>query len=154
MAFNITIVAFDKEPDISEEKLLDYRGFDPVLVGKTTQGGMHFYKVKTEVPGADIHHIQIRDELIDSPNMVLVFENLIPAGATNEDALTKENSERLWNVIRETVQRLGITRLTQLEGPWFAGGVVAYTVLDVGKALSDDLALAERSVIFKGNKHD
>ncbi|MNC57322.1 hypothetical protein D3C75_1069760 [compost metagenome] len=154
MAFNITIVAFDKEPDTSEEKILDYRGFDPVLVGQTTNGGMHFYTVKTEVPGADIRHVQIRDELIDSPNMVLVFENLVPQGGNENDPIPEMFNERLSGIIKETVLRLGVTDVKQLEGPWFAGGVMAYTVLDVGKALSDDLAKAERSAIFKGNKHD
>jgi hypothetical protein len=154
MAFNITIVTFDKEPDTSEEKLLDYRGFDPVLVGQTTQGGMYFYVVKTEVPGANIHHVQIRDELIDSPNMVLVFENLFPQGGNENDPLPELFNERLSGIIKETVHRLGITDVKQLEGPWFACGVMAYTVLNVGKALSDDLAKAERSAIFKGNKHD
>lgn len=154
MAFNITIVAFDKEPDTSEEKLLDYRGFDPVLVGQMTEGGMYFYTVNTEVPGADIRHVQIRDELIDSPNMVLVFENLVPQGANENDPLPAMFNERLSGIIKETVIRLGVTDVKQLEGPWFAAGVMAYTVLNVGKALSDDLAKAERSAIFKGNKHD
>ncbi|MND17271.1 hypothetical protein D3C81_333000 [compost metagenome] len=154
MAFNISIVAFGKEPDISDEMILEYRGFDPVLVGKTTQGTQHFYKVKTEVPDVQIIHVQIRDELIDSPNMVLVFENAIPADAKFEHDLPPGRTDALQAVFKETMHRLGVYSIDRMEGPWLACGVMAYTFLDVREALSKDLAKAERSAIFKGNKHD
>lgn len=152
MAFNISIVAFGKEPDISDEMILEYRGFDPVLVGKTTQGTQHFYKVKTDVPDVQIVHVQIRDELVDSPNMVLVFENAIPPGAKFEHDLPPGRTEELQAIFKETMHRLGVYSIERMEGPWIACGVMAYTFLDVREELSEDLAKAARNTIFQRNQ--
>lgn len=151
MSFNITIVAFGREPDYSDEKILNYRGFDPVLVGKETSGALHFYKVKTEIPEANILHVQTRDVNVESPNMCLVFENAFPPGLTEDSPFLHGYQERFQGVIRETMLRLAIHDQRQVEGPWFFEGVVAFTFLDVGKELSDDLAQAERKEIFKRN---
>jgi hypothetical protein len=152
MAFNITIVAFGKEPDYSDEKLLNYRGFDPVLVGKETDGSLHFYSVKTEVPNAHILHVQTRDLKVESPNMSLVFENAFPEGITEDSPFLKGYQDRLQTVLRETMLRLNITDKSQWEGPWFFEGVMAFTFLNVGKEISNDLAKAERREIFKQRK--
>lgn len=151
MSFNITIVAFGREPDYSDEKILNYRGFDPELVGKETAGPLHFYSVKTEVPNAHILHVQTRDLNVESPNMSLVFENAFPEGLTEDSPFLQGYQDRLQAVLRETMIRLNITDKSQWEGPWFFEGVMAFTFLDVAKAISDDLAHAERKEIFKRN---
>lgn len=147
MAFNITVVAFDKEPDLSEETILLYRGFDLMLVDKTTQGDMHTYHVRTSITGAYIRHVQVRDVQVDSPNMVLVFENIIPEEITIEDNTTAVLRERIQKVMTETMLRLKCTNIDLVEGPYFAEGVMGLCFLDVRIALSDDLAHADRSCI-------
>jgi hypothetical protein len=151
MSFNITIVAFGQEPDYSDEKLLGYRGFDPFLIGKETSGALQFYKVKTEIPEANILHVRTRDEKVESPNMVLVFENAFPPGLTEDSPFLQRYQERFQGVIVETMHRLCVHDQRQVEGPWFFEGVIALTFLDVSKEISDDLALAERKEIFNRN---
>ena len=149
MSFNITVVAFDREPDYSEENILDYRGFDPELVGKESHGTQHFYTVKTEVEGANIMHVRFRDEVVDSPNMVLVFQNGFPEDSMEQTGVPPGMMDRTTEILKETMIRLGIHSRDQMSGPWFACDVMAITFLDVGKELSDDIANAERREIFK-----
>ncbi|MNB61105.1 hypothetical protein D3C76_515800 [compost metagenome] len=151
MSFNVTIVAFGREPDYSDEKILGYRGFDPALIGKPTAGPLHFWKVKTEIPEANILHVQTRDANVNSPNMALVFENAFPPGLTEDSPFLHRYQERFQVIISETMLRLQVHDQRQVEGPWFFEGVIAFTFLDVQQAISDDLALAERNEILKRN---
>jgi len=151
MAFNITIVAFDKEPDLSEEKILEYRGFDDELVGKTTQGTLHCYEVNTGVEGAFIRHVQVRDELVDSPNMILVIEGAVPEGAVSKEDIPPGHSQRIQDVFEETMLRLGCPDRHDREGPWFLSGAMAVCFLNVRKQLDADLVKGARWRMIKAN---
>ncbi|MNP89131.1 hypothetical protein D3C85_15320 [compost metagenome] len=147
MSFNITVVAFDKEPDLSEEKILAYRGFDLALVGKATSGQMYEYSVRTSITGTYIKHVQVRDEQVDSRNVVLVFENAFQEGAVSEDDIPVTLRERTQQALAETMLRLKCADIDRLEGPYFAEGVMAFCFLDARDAIADDLVEANRSLI-------
>lgn len=143
--FNITVVAFGKEPDLSEEKITDYRGFDPALIGKPTLGSQHLYTVKTEVPDANVVHVQVRDAHVHSPNMVLVFENAFPEKEVVEGSPEYQRYQlRTASIIKETMYRLGVYGDGQMKGPWLVDRVLAFTFNNVDKAISNDLAKAAR----------
>lgn len=147
MAFNITVVAFGKEPDYADDLILDYRGFDPALIGKVTKGSRHLYIVKTEVPDAQVLHVQIRDEEADSPNMVLVMQDLPLTEIETDPEVYKKTQGQMSKILTETLKRLKVTENYQVTGPYIDDNNVAFTLLDVRKALDDDIAKCERALV-------
>ncbi|MNR11696.1 hypothetical protein D3C85_1280070 [compost metagenome] len=152
MSFNITVVAFDRMPNLDDEMLLEYRGFDKELVGKVTEAALHFYEVRTEVAGANIIHVQFRDEQVTSDNMVLVFEDIVPAGITTAAEIPVDITERLKDVLAETMHRLQCFDADRIESGMCLDRSMAFCFLDVRKVVEDDLALGTRKrfTVIKG----
>jgi hypothetical protein len=144
MSFNITVVAFDREPNLDDVLLMEYRGFDGDLVGKETLCTLHFYEVKTDVAGARVIHVQFRDQLVSSDNMVLVFEDIIPEGTTTAADIPVETTERVQGVLAETVQRLECFDLSRVQHGYSYGRSMVFCFLGVKKVIDEDIAMGNR----------
>lgn len=152
MAFNITIVSLGKEPDYSCEKLLEYRSFDPALIGKVTKGMTSIYRIKSSVQDIQIIHARVLDEQVHSPNLVVVFE--IPP--KNPELTDEQNiailSEMIRAVMEEILPRLGKVEQHQIEPPYSSKSVIAVTVLGVADVVNKKLSAAEAKNIREMNK--
>ena len=145
MSFNITLVAFGHEPDCSDEKILSYRGFDKDLIGKETAGAMYVYDVKTNVPGAVIRHVQVRDKHVDSNNMVLIFPNVFSNVLSPEDAVFHSTLRLIEGVLFETVLRTQCLDPDKIETLGTFEGSLVICFNDVKQAIEDDTAKASRN---------
>lgn len=153
MAFNITVVAFGKTPDISDEKILEYRGFDPALVGKDTEGEITTYRFNSEVPDAHISHIRVLDINVSSPNLVVIFELPLKDPSLTDEQNQVVLSDLIKDVMQEMIPRIGGVEQHQIDGPWDGGSVIAVTFLDVADNLNKILSAAQSNAIREINKH-
>jgi hypothetical protein len=155
MAIHLTIVGFGKEPDLSLESLLQYCGTDPEVAGKTVNGSTYYYKVKTKHAGVEIFHVAIRDTVIDSPNLSLIFTDAFPTGTDETDPLVRTRAELIGNVLGETAIRCGgALVMREVEGMFEDGkGNMSYLFKNVHSVIEADLAQGERAEIYQRNKN-